>query len=261
LFDSILESRGLTAFERRGEYRWFKPRTSGLEKQYNTNYGKRDIWDIDERDRQILEDRHIFDNINLDDDKRDTWNIDKRNLQALEDRDIFDIEEKDLPYQEKGTLQKRAAHPFVMQGPAVYANFPANTLTTYGLGGCWVVAIVGKSGGWATHIPHGELAPPGPGGTVRQAVTSNQQATYQVITLLMDYHHHGGIPGAMGYILKHSMADPESTDTITDLLTGAGLSLKTATYSTATQGNGDLEISGDGQHDPVMKLGGHPVIL
>ena len=43
-------------------------------------------------------------------------------------------------------------------------------------------------------------------------------------------------------------------------LRGAGLSIKTATYTRATQGNGNVEISCDGRKDPVMKLNGHVVM-
>jgi hypothetical protein len=231
LLDRILESRGLAGFERRGEYGLYEQRSSSFDKRYN-----------------------------IDHDKRDTLDVDERDLQAHEDRDIFDFEQRDLSFQEKRTIQKRVPHAFVMGGNPVFANFPADTLTTHGLGACWVVAIVGRTGAVAVHIPQGHMVP-GPGGTWHQTVTAAQQAHAQVTQLLNAYHAHP-MPGAMGYILTFAATDPQETNVITQLLLGANLSLKTATYSSITQGAGNLAISGDGHHDPVMMLNGnHRVII
>lgn len=147
-----------------------------------------------------------------------------------------------------------------MQGLPVEATFPADTLTTAGVGGCWVVAIVSRTAGMATHIPHGQ-AIVSPGGTVHQTITSNQQATFQMQQLMTAFQNNH-IPSAMAYVLKCDLADVQSTTTIHHALTSAGLSIKTATYTyaVASMGNGNVAISCDGHSDPVMTLNGNKVI-
>ena len=156
-------------------------------------------------------------------------------------------------------LHKRAAKPFVMAGPPVAATFLAEYLTTEGLGGCWLVAILSKAQGIATHIPHGQAAT-SPGGTMRQTVTTDQQTRAQMHQLLTAFPTHH-IPDAMAYVLKAQGADADAANIINQVLAVAGLSIKTAIYTRAAQGNGDVVISCDGHSHPVVKLGGHVVMI
>lgn len=64
----------------------------------------------------------------------------------------------------------------------------------------------------------------------------------------------------MRYVLKHADASEDGTRAIMASLTSAGLSVKTGTYTSETQGDGSVVISVDGRSDPVMKLDGKKVI-
>ena len=191
-------------------------------------------------------------------ERRDLYEIRKRDSYDLVDRDNLGIEERDASRDEIQILRKRNSVPFVMGGPPAVARFPAQTLTTHGLGGCWVVAIVDKTTGVANHIPHGQMGH-SPGGSVCQTVTSAQQAALQMPQLLNKYHANH-LQGAMAYVLKHASASEDGTRAIMASLTGAGLSVKTGTYTSETQGDGNVVISGNGHSDPVMTLDGKKVI-
>lgn len=121
-------------------------------------------------------------------ERRDLYEIRKRDLYDLVSRGNLSIENRDASHDETQILRKRNSVPFVMGGLPAVARYPAQTLTTHGLGGCWVVAIVDKTTGVANHIPHGEMGH-SLGGSVCQTVTSVQQAARQMPQLLAAYHN------------------------------------------------------------------------
>lgn len=155
-----------------------------------------------------------------------------------------------------GKHHKRAN--FVMQGPPVSASFAhGGILSTGGLCGCWVVAILSSTDGIVVHIPHGQAVPVN--GQLVYTVTSAQQATTQIGQLLHAYSAHP-FHGAFGFILKHSAADAASTTIISNALAQAGLSVSSGTYTNNDVAyGGNLEIVGEGHGSPRITLDGQRI--
>ncbi|KAL9122559.1 MAG: hypothetical protein Q9187_000890 [Circinaria calcarea] len=136
-------------------------------------------------------------------------------------------------------------------------------LTTKGLCGCFVAAIVAPTGAMAAHIPHGKMVQQN--GQRVQTVTADQQATLQMRELMTYYNTHKAlVPHAKAVLVQMNGASNSATAIIKNALEGAGLSVTPYVYANVEYGKGVFTIDGSNTQDryyPTMRLDVHDVPL